>query len=147
MMHPLLAAGFINAVAADQHAAAARRRSARRGAATSGRAAPADVAGDVAIRLATPADAGALVALGTLDGDRRAGELLAAAAADHGVLVADVDGELGAALALDGGLAVADPFRPTALHAELLRLRARQLGGDAPRRVRGPLGRAHLRTS
>ena len=40
---------------------------------------------------------------------------------------------LEAALALNDGLAVADPFRPSAVNAELLALRARQLGGAAAR--------------
>jgi hypothetical protein len=145
-MHPLLAAGFANTVVADRAAAATRRRAARRGAATSGHTVLEDE-GELVIRRATAADASRLIALGTLDGDRRAGELLAFHADEHVVLVAEIDGELGAALALDGGLAVADPFRPTALHAQLLRLRAQQLGGDAPRRARGPLGVLHPRTS
>jgi hypothetical protein len=58
----------------------------------------------------------------------------------RGTPVADVgDGSLEAARALDGGLAVADPFRPSALHAKLLALRARQLGRGAPRGLRGVL--------
>jgi hypothetical protein len=145
-MHPLLAAGFANTVVADRAAAGTRRRAARRGAATSGHTVLEDE-GELVIRRATAADASRLIALGALDGDRRAGELLARHAEEHVVLVAEIDGEFGAALALDGGLAVADPFRPTALHAQLLRLRAQQLGGDAPRRARGPLGVLHLRTS
>ena len=144
-MHPLIAAGFANAVIADRHSAALRR-AARRGAATSGHPAPDDGAGEVVIRRATAADRPALVRLAALDGDRRAGELLADAAGEHGVLVAEVDGALEAARALDGGLAVADPFRPSAVHARLLALRARQLGGDAPRR-RLALGVLHPRTS
>ena len=134
-MHPLLAAAFTNAVVADRHSAALRR-AARRGAATSGHRVPDDGAGELVIRRATPADRPALARLAALDGDRRAGELLADAAGEHGVLVAEVDGALWAALALDGGLAVADPFRPSALHARLLALHARQLGGGATRRGR-----------
>jgi hypothetical protein len=142
-MHPLLAAGFANSVAAER-ADAARRRAVRRGADTSGQTAPQDPA-QVVIRRATAADAPALVRLGALDGDRRAGERLAHVA--DTVLVAEVDGTLEAALAVDGGLAIADPFRPSALHAQLLAVRARQLGGDAPHRSHGRLGVLHLRTS
>jgi hypothetical protein len=145
-VHPLLAAGFANAVAADRPAAA-RRRAVRRGAARSGHAVPDDAADRVVIRSATRDDASRLVALGTLDGDRRAGERLARHADERVVLVSEIDGELLAALAIDSGLAVADPFRPSALHARLLRLRARQLGGEAPRRARGRLGLVPLRTS
>jgi hypothetical protein len=163
MMHPFLAASLATTFERDRAVAARRVAAARKGrggAAVAAAAAPDDLGGgaafapddlgaaaDVVIRRATAADAGALATLGALDGDRRAGELLAAFAGEHAVLVAEVDGELGAALALDGGLAIADPFRPTALHAELLRLRARQLGGAAPRRARGPLGVLHPRTS
>ena len=75
------------------------------------------------------------------------GELLARAAEQHEVLVAEVDGSIEAALALDGGLAVADPFRPSAPDAKLLALRARQLGGDADGARRGRLGVLHPRTS
>ena len=63
------------------------------------------------------------------------------------MLVAEVDGSIEAALALDGGLAVADPFRPSALDLQLLSIRARQLGGDAPRRRGHRLGVLHPRTS
>jgi hypothetical protein len=143
-MHPLLAAAYSKAVVADR-TGAPRPRAVRRGAATSGHAA--EDAGEVVIRRATAADAQALVRLGALDGDLRAGELLADAAHADGVLVAEADGSLEAALALDGGLAVADPFRPSALHAQLLALRSRQLGGDAARRSGGRLGVLHLRTS
>ncbi len=65
----------------------------------------------------------------------------------RGVLVAEVDGALEAALALDGGLAVADPFRPTAPNEQLLELRARQLGGELPRRGPGHLRVLQPRTS
>jgi hypothetical protein len=102
---------------------------------------------DVVIRAATPADAASLVRLGVLDSNRSAGELLADAATDHAVLVAEVDGSIEAALALDGGLAIADPFRPSALDLQLLSIRARQLGGDVPRRRGHRLGVLHPRTS
>ena len=78
-----------------------------------------------------------------------AGALLADAADRACVLIAEVDGRLEAALALDDGLAVADPFRPSALNAELLALRARQLGGAAAResRSRPRAEPAHVVTS
>jgi hypothetical protein len=143
-MHPLIAAALSTQLA--QPAARPRRRAASRGTPQRpGRIA--DASGDVVIRIATPADASALVRLGALDGNRSAGELLATAAADHAVLVAEVDGSLEAALALAGGLAVADPFRPSALDLQLLAMRARQLGGDAPRRRGHRLGVLHPRTS
>ena len=139
MMHPLLAAGVANSLFADR-SAPARPRSVKRGAATSGRrpeaaafrrAFSADAA-DVVIRRAAGADAPALRRLGVLDSNRRAGEALANTGAE--VLVAEVDGSIQAALSLDGAHAVADPFRATALHAQLLELRARQLGADVPER-------------
>jgi hypothetical protein len=141
-MHPLIAASLSTQL---ERTAAARshRRVETRGTPEKAPIEPADVV----IRAATPADAAALVRLGSLDGNRAAGELLADAAADHAVLVAEVDGSVEAALALDGGLAVADPFRPSALDLQLLAIRARQLGGDAPRRRGHRLGVLHPRTS
>jgi len=141
-MHPLLAASLATNLSTDRVAASASRRAAKR-AAGAGTPAP----GEVVIRRAGVDDGAALVRLGTLDGNRHAGELLAHAASTHAVLVAEVDGTLEAALAVDGGLSVADPFRPSALHAELLVMRARQLGGAAPRRTRSHLGLLHARTS
>ena len=145
-MHPLLAAAVSTQL---QRTAAARgpRRAASRGTPERPRMAAADAADDVVIRAATPADSAALVRLGALDGNRSAGQLLADAAADHAVLVAEVDGSLEAALALDGGLSVADPFRSSAPDLKLLSMRARQLVGDAPRRRGHRLGVLHLRTS
>jgi len=145
-MHPLLAAAVSTQL---QRTAAARgpRRAASRGTPERPRMAAADAADDVVIRAATPADSAALVRLGALDGNRSAGQLLADAAADHAVLVAEVDGSVEAALALDGGLAIADPFRATALDLQLLSIRARQLGGDVPRRRAHRLGVLHPRTS
>jgi len=145
-MHPLLAAAVSTQL---QRTAAARgpRRAASRGTPERPRMAAADAADDVVIRAATPADSAALVRLGALDGNRSAGQLLADAAADHAVLVAEVDGSVEAALALDGGLAIADPFRATALDLQLLSIRARQLGGDVPRRRGHRLGVLHPRTS
>ena len=145
-MHPLLAAAVSTQL---QRTAAARgpRRAASRGTPERPRMAAADAADDVVIRAATPGDSAALVRLGALDGNRSAGQLLADAAADHAVLVAEVDGSVEAALALDGGLAIAVPFRATALDLQLLSIRARQLGGDVPRRRAHRLGVLHPRTS
>ena len=127
-MHPLLAAGLANSLSRDRveppaRAAPPRSRSAPR------RSAPAEVV----IRRATTADAPALARLGELDGDRRAGALLARHAAEHDVLIAEVDGGLEAALALDDGLASPTPSARARSTRELLALRARQLGGAAPR--------------
>lgn len=141
-MHPLIAAA-LSAQLERTAAARPHRRTDTRGTPEKAHIEPADVV----VRAATPADAAALVRLGSLDGNRSAGELLADAAADHAVLVAEVDGSLEAALALDGGLAVADPFRATALDLQLLAIRARQLGGDVPRRRGHRLGVLHPRTS
>jgi hypothetical protein len=159
MMHPLLAASVANTLIFDR-TAPARPHAVKRGAATSGpRAATAPAghaagrstaavhaaAADVVIRRATAEDGPALVRLGALDSDRRAGQALADAAREQDVLVAEVDGHIEAALGLDGSHAVADPFRSTALHLQLLILRARQLGADAPEH-RGRLV-LHPRTS
>ena len=127
-MHPLLAAGLANSLSRDRVRAARSRRTAK-----AAKQAATDAPADVVIRRATTADAPALARLGELDGDRRVGALLARHAAEHDVLIAEVDGRLEAALALNDGLAVADPFRPSAVNAELLALRARQLGGAAAR--------------
>jgi hypothetical protein len=144
-MRPLLAARLAHNLSSDRIAASAARRAAKSDAASPGAGTPAPA--EVVIRRAGASDAPALVRLGALDGDRHAGELLARAAYTGAVLVAEVDGTLEAALAVDGGLSVADPFRPSALHTDLLALRARQLGGDAPRRSRPHLGLLHPRTS
>ncbi len=45
-------------------------------------------------------------------------------------LLAEVEGELRAALSLHDGQLIANPFHPTLALAELLRTRARQIGGD-----------------
>ena len=90
-MHPLLAAGFANACPADRAGAARRVRPPRRrhvrarrpGRARRRRRHPARRRRPTRPRSSR---------LGALDGDRRAGELLAAAADEHGVLVAEVDG-------------------------------------------------------
>jgi hypothetical protein len=129
-MHPLLAASLANSLSRDRVSAARSRRVAK---AAKQAAADSSAAVEVVIRRATGADAAALARLGALDSDRRSGELLARHTAEHDVLVAEVGGTIEAALALNGGLAVADPFRPSAVNAELLALRARQLGGAAAR--------------
>ena len=141
-MHPLLLAALANNLSTSRVTAAEDRRTAKTGKRSGARAPASD---EVVIRRATGGDAAALVRLGTLDGDRRAGESLA-----HNpgaVLVAEVDGRLEAALALDDGVTVADPFRPSAVDVELLALRARQLGGHAPRHHRARLSVLHPRTS
>src|SRR3954451_22653655 len=137
-MHPLIAAALSTQLAS--------RPAVRPHPRTRTRGTP-EAVGDVVIRVASPADAAALFRLGSLDGNRSAGERLADAAADHAVLVAEVDGSLEAALALDSGLAVADPFSFSAPHLQLLARRARQLGGDVPRRRGRGLGALHPRTS
>ena len=143
-MHPLLAAGLANSLSRDRVGAARSRRTAK----VAKRAAvKASAPVDVVIRRATTADASALARLAELDGDRRAGALLARHAAEHDVLIAEVDGRLEAALALNDGLAVADPFRPSAVNAELLALRAHQLGGTAPRDGHGRVRMLSPRTS
>ena len=145
-MHPLIAAALLTQLQRTP-AAPRPRRAASRGTPEVARMAGADAANDIVIRAATPADSAALIRLGALDSNRSAGQLLADAAADHAVLVAEVDGSLEAAVALDGGLAIADPFRPTALDLQLLSIRGRQLGGDVPRRGGHRLGVLHPRTS
>ena len=145
-MHPLIAAALLTQLQRTP-AAPRPRRAASRGTPEVARMAAADAANDIVIRAATAADSAALIRLGALDSNRSAGQLLADAAADHAVLVAEVDGSLEAAVALDGGIAIADPFRPTALDLQLLSIRARQLGGDVPRRGGHRLGVLHLRTS
>ena len=143
-MHPLLAAGFANSVSRDRVAVARSRRLAR---AAKPAAADPSAAVDVVIRRATRADAAALARLGALDSDRRTGELLARDDAKHDVLVAEVGGTIEAALSVGDGLAVADPFRPSAVNAELLALRARQLGGAAARDGHARLRMLSPRTS
>jgi len=72
----------------------------------------------VVIRLAGPADAGAIAYLAALeDSPSPAGP----------TLVAIVDDRIEAALPLEGGAPVANPFAPSGQLAELLTLRAEQL--------------------
>jgi hypothetical protein len=142
-MHPLLAASLVSNFSNERVAAAKTRRAAK--------AAKAPIADDapeeVVIRRASAADAPALARLAALDSAHHAGRVLAASAAEHTVLVAEVDGELEAALAVEDGVSVANPFRPSAAHRQLLALRARQLGGDAPRDRRARLGVLSAHTS
>jgi hypothetical protein len=91
-----------------------------------GFAAPAS-ARTLAIRLSRQADARQLAGLGRLDGDGALSSKLSAHA-DGGVLLAETDGEIVAAVALGDDRVAADPFRPSAGAADVLRLRARQLG-------------------
>ena len=95
----------------------------------------------ITIRLATPADAPALIGLAQRDS--------AAPPAAPPILLAEADGELRAALALDGSGAIADPFHPTAdlvaiLHERVLQLApAGSLAPDSRRsRARNLLPRA-----
>jgi hypothetical protein len=70
------------------------------------------------VRAATQRDSEAVRLLAALEGvTMPRGEML----------VAQVGEDVVAALPLDGGRPLADPFRPSAQHVELLRLRARQL--------------------
>jgi hypothetical protein len=133
-MHPLLAASLISSFSNDRVAAGRKHRAAKAAAKTPG--SDDSEPGELIIRRASATDGPALVRLAALDSDHHAGRRLAACADTHAVLVAEVDGEIRAALAVDGGLSVADPFRPSAPHRQLLALRARQLGGGAPRRSR-----------
>ena len=142
-MHPYLAASLATTLTRDRVASAAAHGAAQRARRTPG--AGARDAGALVIRRAGAADAAALERLGGLDGDRRAGALLGRLAGDHGVLVAEVDGRLDAARAVDGDVALADPFRPSAVHAELLALRVRQLRGRARRHRGARLGVLHPR--
>jgi hypothetical protein len=132
-MHPLLAASLINSFSNERVSAAKTRRTAK-AAKTGG---PGDgEASEVIIRRASATDVPALVRLSALDSDHRAGRLLAAAADEGVVIVAEVDGELRAARSVDDGVSVANPFRPSAPHRQLLALRASQLGGAEPQRSR-----------
>jgi hypothetical protein len=89
----------------------------------------------ISIRIATLADAKALVRLAALD---------SAAVPDGAVLLAECDGVTAAALALETGSVVADPFQRTEELVAMLRLRA---AGPATRRAWLPTIRrtdAHL---
>jgi hypothetical protein len=134
-MHPLLAASLINSFSSERAAAGKSRRAAKAAAKTS----PGDDdsgPGEVVIRRARAGDASALVRLAALDSNPHAGRVLAAAADEGAVLVAEVDGDLRAAVVVDDSVGVANPFRASAPHMQLLSLRARQLGDAAPRRER-----------
>lgn len=85
------------------------------------------------IRMAVPADTGALRRLAELDSAPRPQPVP--------MLVAEVGGELRAALPLGGGSPIADPFQRTAELIAMLSQRARQLELPAPpRRGRRRLG-------
>jgi len=142
-MHPLLAATLVNSFSNERVAAAKTRRAAK----TAEAPAADDAPEEVVIRRASAADAPALARLGALDSAHHAGRVLAASADGHTVLVAEVDGELEAALAVADGVSVANPFRPSGPHRQLLALRARQLGGGAPRHRRARLGVLSAHTS
>jgi hypothetical protein len=82
---------------------------------------------DVTIRTAVEADCGKLRRLAALDSARPlAGD----------ALVAEVAGEPVAAIEIATGRTIADPFRPTAVLADLLHRRATALGAPAARRRR-----------
>lgn len=93
-------------------------------------------------RAAAPAaDAIVVRMLGDADREdlaRIAGRDSALVPESSALLGAEVDGRLLAALSLDDGAVVADPFRPSSAAVELLRLRARQLGGHVPKARRWP---------
>ena len=138
-MHPLLAASLVNSFSNERVARAKSRaqRQGRQGRGPGVEASPARSSSDAPV----PTDAPALVRLGRAR-QRPARRRLLAEAADEGVvIVAEVDGELQAARVVDDGVSVANPFRPSAPQRQLLALRASQLGGAAPQRSR----RARLR--
>jgi hypothetical protein len=108
-MHPLLAASLINSVSNQRGSAPKSRRRAKVAPAT-------PEPGEVTIRRASATDAPALVRLAALDSDLHAGRLLAEAADEGVVIVAEVDGELQAARVMDDSVSVANPFRPNAAH-------------------------------
>lgn len=81
----------------------------------------------VTLRFAFPDDLGAIAQLAALDSCEPPA---------MPVLLGEVGGQLRAALSLLDGTVAADPFHPTVGLVDLLRARARQLGGGdlAPRR-------------
>ena len=81
---------------------------------------------ELVIRRATAEDAPALARLAALDSAR---------VPRGDVLVAFAHGEPWAAISLDDGRVVADPFRPSAVAAELVRVRAQHLAGPRERRA------------
>jgi hypothetical protein len=90
----------------------------------------------VTLRFGGPDDARQLARLAALDSARPL---------DLPVLLAEVNGQLLAALALSDGSVVADPFHPTEDLIELLRARARHLGGNADVERRGRVRRSWSR--
>ena len=86
--------------------------------------------GQLTVRLANAADGPRLQAVAELD---------SAALPAAPLLVGERDGRPVAAISLSDGAVIADPFVLTADVVALLRLRARQLGGDRRRRPRRAL--------
>jgi len=82
----------------------------------------------IAVRMLSGAD--------QVEVERIAGLDSAAIPGSTNALGAEVDGRLVAALFLDDGSVIADPFERSSAAIELLRLRARQLGGAKPPRRR-----------
>jgi hypothetical protein len=80
---------------------------------------------DIQIRLAAPADRGAVERLALLDSAGRV---------EGESLVAVVEGRVRAALPLERMRVISDPFEPSGDLGTLLLLRARQLDGDDARR-------------
>jgi hypothetical protein len=78
----------------------------------------------IAIRCATPADAGAIRRLAALD---------STSVPSGDMLLAVVDGELRAAIEVASGTTIADPFHRTADVVDLIAVRAARLRADAVR--------------
>ena len=91
-MHPLLAAALSTQLIRERTAATRSTPPGRDARGTPGAAARADAGRRRHPHAPRPPTPPALVRLGALDGNRSAGQLLADAAADHAVLVAEVDG-------------------------------------------------------
>jgi hypothetical protein len=84
----------------------------------------------VTLRFGSTADEDALARLAAID---------SAEPPEQPVLLAEVDGQLLGALALSDGTVISDPFHPTADLLDLLRARARLLGGYSRMRRCGRL--------
>jgi hypothetical protein len=116
----------LNALVATEHSADLLRAAkyqprGRVGSAAAARPEP------VALRLAGADDAAMLHLLAELDEDS---ELTG------DTLLALIDGEAVAAMSLEDGRVVSNPFVATSDAVSLLKIRARHLGGQAPRRQR-----------
>jgi hypothetical protein len=81
----------------------------------------------VELRLASEADAGALIRLAHLGSALAAAAELPGRARGGDVLIAEADGEVVAALSLHDGLLVTDPFHRTRAVVALLHERRRQI--------------------